>query len=114
MFKKIAVIFAVLVLTGCVSTETIKLDKNASATMHGKKLALSASDRPDFAAMTAGKAMFAMVGAFAMISTGNEIVRENNIEDPAVYIAKEISEGLKSRHSMNIATSVDANKNDDV
>jgi hypothetical protein len=54
-------------------------------------LVVTTSDRPDFAAMTAGKAMFGMVGAFAMISAGNKVIRENNVEDPAHYIGSELA-----------------------
>ena len=52
--------------------------------------------------MTAGKAMFALVGAAAMIAAGNEIVEENNIEDPASYIQSELAKELSKSYGFKI------------
>lgn len=56
----------------------------AAATLAGKSLAVTRRGvLPSFMAMTAGKASFALIGAAAMASDGNRLVKENNIADPA-------------------------------
>lgn len=114
MIKKIAFIISAALLAGCVSTENIKIDQKHATNMHEKTMAITSSDKPDFAAMTAGKAMFALVGAFAMISAGNDIVSENNISDPAAYIGEEVAKKLSSIHSVKAAYPANANSDDDI
>ncbi len=73
-----------LCLTGCVSTAIVPVEKGASEGMQGRAITVTHREKPSFAAMTAGKASFALIGAFAMISVGNATIKENDIEDPAV------------------------------
>lgn len=82
--------------------------------MKGKTLVVTTSDRPDFAAMTAGKAMFAVVGAFAMISAGNKLIRENNVEDPAHYIGSELAGFLSQANALKYSSAVKATPTDDI
>lgn len=75
------------------------MTKESSAKLQGKSVALTQYSKPDFAAFTAGKAAFALVGAAAMIAEGNEIVRENEIQDPAIAIGDQLAKKLvESRH----------------
>ena len=114
MLKKIFVAFVIVFLVGCASTKTVRIDQESSITMQEKSMALSASDKPDFAAMTAGKAMFAMVGAFAMISAGNEIVQKHDVEDTAKFITQEVAKNIGSTLSVNIKEPVIYGNNDDI
>lgn len=41
--------------------------------------------------------MFAMVGAFAMISAGNRIVADNNVDDPAGIVAEQLRQALAEK-----------------
>jgi hypothetical protein len=50
--------------------------------------------------MTAGKAMFGLLGAAAMISAGNTIVVDNNIEDPAPFVADQLREAVENKYGM--------------
>lgn len=93
---------SVALLTGCVSTKIIPLESGAIAARKGGTIMASARHKPDFGAMTAGKAMFGMIGAAAMISAGNEIVRANGIEDPAGYIGDRLLADLASAHVLNV------------
>lgn len=106
MIKKATVIVLALTMVGCASTATVKIDDSHSAAMQERSLAIASSDRPDFAAMTADKGMFAMIGALAMISSGNEIVRENDIDDPAVYIGEQLAKELAESHLMDLVMPV--------
>jgi hypothetical protein len=73
----------VCLLTGCVSTRTIPVDRSSAAAWRGKSVALTVRPRSDFIATTAGKASFGLVGALAMIGAGKSVVAENGIEEPA-------------------------------
>ena len=73
----------------------IQLSAADAAGLNGKSLALTMHQRPDFVAMTAGKASFALFGAGAMIATGNKLVDENGIADPAILLREQLTRGLK-------------------
>ena len=65
--------------------------------MAGKKIELTKYSTPDFAAFTAGKAAFGIIGATVMIAEGNEIVRTNGIQDPALEISQRLEEKLREQ-----------------
>ena len=68
-----------------------------------RTVAVSSREKPSFAAMTAGKAQFGLLGAAAMISAGNTIVRENNVEDPAVYIGNALAARLSEKLGLQVS-----------
>lgn len=103
----ILIVLAVLA-AGCVSTKNVPVSDEAMTSMNGKSLAVAKRDRPKFAAMTAGKAMFGLVGAAAMIEAGNRIVAENNVNDPAVYIANVLAADLARESGLVVDASLDA------
>lgn len=74
----------------------------AAAALQGKTVALTSHETPDFAAMTAGKATFAMFGAFAMIKAGNDLVRENQIADPALTVRDQLAAGLRDAYGATL------------
>ena len=90
MFRYIAAAMGVLMLSGCVSTKIVPLKQDLVADLQGGSIVTTRRAKPDFSAMTAGKAMFGLIGAAAMISSGNSIVAENEIEDPARYIGEKL------------------------
>jgi len=114
MIKKVLIIFSISILTGCTSTATVKLNQSSFKKVEGKSLTLTTSDKPDFSAMTAGKASFGLLGAMAMISKGNDIVQRNNIPDPAVIISKNIANKLIKKYSMKPRFNIIAEPNDSV
>lgn len=95
-------LIAMGILSGCTSVQHMPLSAEHSANIKGKSLVASNYEKPDFAAMTAGKAMFAMIGAAAMISAGNTVVNENNIPDPAVKITELLTQNLQKAKGMKI------------
>ncbi len=60
----------------------------------------------DFAARTAGRAIFAMVGAVVMITVGNKIVQDDHLVDPALAIAAKLSALVSDRVKANSTTTV--------
>lgn len=94
-------------ISGCVSTQTIPIDPSKFSTVKPKSIIVTNREKPDFAAMTAGKAMFGLLGAAAMISEGNKIIRENSVEDPASFISFELRNELSNKYSLNIIDSND-------
>jgi hypothetical protein len=86
MIRKLACTAAALTLAGCVTVQHQPISTETLAKLDGKSVAVSRHAAPDFTAMSAGKAAFAMLGAFAMIAEGNAIVKDNGVEDPALAI----------------------------
>jgi len=100
--KVVVLISAAVLLTGCVSTKNVQISPQDLKQLKENNVALTTRDKPDFAAMTAGKAMFALVGAAAMIAAGNDIVEENEINDPANYIRANLADALNESYGFSI------------
>jgi hypothetical protein len=90
------------------------LSKDSSQALQGKAIVRTEYATPDFAAMTPGKAAFAILGAALMISEGNSIVKDNEIPDPAVVISKDLAKRLESARSVKIVEKPVSAKADDV
>jgi hypothetical protein len=73
-------------LAGCVSTKTVPVDRGVLAGFHGATVVTSQRGKPAFAANTAGKAMLGAIGGIAAVTSGNAIIRDNDVPDPAVQI----------------------------
>jgi len=101
---KVALASSALVyaLSGCVSTKTVAVDHNVLAGFRGATIVVSQREKPTFAANTAGKAMFGLVGAAAAISSGKEIIRENDVADPAVYISQALLTDLVRDQGLSV------------
>jgi ABC-type uncharacterized transport system auxiliary subunit len=103
MQKIFAVAATAALLAGCAPVATKPITSNAS--LQGKRLAITSHPVPDFSAGTAGKAMFAMVGAIAMIHTGNEMVKQDQIQDPAIHIGQRLSDDLVKTQGVTVLPS---------
>src|SRR2546421_12613791 len=69
----VAFIAAISAFTvGCVSTRTTQVDSRTSA-WRGKSVALTNRPPAGFAPVTAGKMMFGLIGAAAMVEAGREL-----------------------------------------
>ena len=102
MRMKMMMVAGLVMLTGCVSTKIVPLQQARMATLQGKTLTILKREKPSFAATTAGKATLGIIGAVAMVAKGNSIVRENDIADPAGYIAEQLAGDLANAHSMTV------------
>src|SRR2546421_12093294 len=79
----VAFIAAISAFTvGCVSTRTTQVDSRTNA-WRGKSVALTNRPPAGFAPVTAGKMMFGLIGAAAMVEAGRKLVAENSLGDPA-------------------------------
>jgi len=95
-----AILLATLASTAAAKDKVIPLSDSAAAGLNGKTIAIVRHPRPDFAAFTAGKVMFGLVGGAAMISAGNDIISSNNVEDPAAIVERELAPVLISKFGM--------------
>jgi len=105
--KKIASLALLATLASVAGTAAAKekplpLDEATAASLAGKSVAIVRHPRPDFSAMTAGKAAFGLLGAAAMISAGNDLVGSNNIEDPAAVLERELAPALARKYGFNL------------
>jgi hypothetical protein len=90
-------------LASCVRIEEIPLSD--SSAIRGKNGLQTERERPPFTAVTAGKATGAAFGAIggaiagaAMVKSGNAIVSENGVEDPANWISQELASQIKRKY----------------
>jgi len=85
-------------LSAWAKDKPMPLSADAATQLRDKRIALTVHDKPDFIAMTAGKASFALFGAAAMASAGNQLVKENDIPDPAVELRQSLTNLLASTY----------------
>lgn len=70
------------------------INEKSLSGLKSQSIVQTARKAPDFAAMTAGKAAFAVLGALAMIGEGNRIVADNKVIDPAESVAAGLAAAL--------------------
>lgn len=110
MKKAVVLAATVLSLAGCTTIRNQPIDQKASEAIKGQTVTYAKRDaKPDFVAMTAGKAAFALVGAALMISEGNQIISSNDVPDPAVSIASELAQALEGTHQVKVMSAVTVN-----
>lgn len=100
----LATLVLALAVSGCASVSKQPISAQDRTSIQGKSLAVTARAKPDFAAMTAGKATFALIGAIAAISEGNSLVASNNVADPANVIASSLAKSLEAAHAVRTAS----------
>jgi hypothetical protein len=105
MLRTIGIILGLIMLAGCVSTKSVQVKEKDLVSVQGGTVTTSTREKPGFAAMTAGKAMFGAIGGAAMVVAGNNIVEENDVDDPAHYIAQELAKGFADANAMSIVES---------
>ncbi len=103
------------VLIGCVAVRHAPLPESEASRLGGKVVQRSVYPTPDFAAYTAGKAAFGVVGAALVIKAGNDVVRENAVDDPALRIGQELVGALAERRGLKVLqTEPTVSKSDDI
>lgn len=103
MNKLVVLISVIIFLSGCVSTKNLQISQQDLKLLNPNNIALTSREKPDFSAMTAGKVMFALVSVATMGTAGNDIVEENEIEDPANYIRTSLANALKEKYGFKIS-----------
>lgn len=99
------VLFAVLSLACnlAISKEKmIPLSEADAAALAGKTVALTVHERPSFAAMTAGKVTFGLLGSAAMVSAGNKLIEEHDVQDPAEIVRSQLSQALHDTYAAQL------------
>lgn len=111
--KKILILISfALLFTGCASVTKVPMSAQTANSLKQQTLTHTTRAKPDFAAMTAAKATFAVVGAFAMIADGNNIVKTNNVADPAEAIAAGLANALTESHGVKVSAPAAVTSND--
>lgn len=100
--------------SGCTTINRQPVNSKAVSDLKNQTIVQTARKVPDFAAMTAGKAAFALLGAIAMISEGNSIVANNKVADPADSIATGLAAALSNAYGVRVVTPPVVVSSDDV
>ena len=91
-----------LLISGC-SIKTDVLTAQESAALDNKTLVyIDHSELPDFVAQTATTVQFGIFGLASAIDSGNTMIQEHNIKDPAIDIAKQLADELTAEHHVTV------------
>lgn len=104
MKKKVAPVVSALALAlaGCAQLPPPRpLAADLAKRLPGQSVARTKAETPSFVAMTAAKGGFAMLGALAAISEGNELIKANGVEDPAVRISSALTASLTDKYRLD-------------
>ena len=107
-------IVLLIFLSSCVSTKVINLSPDEANNFRGKTIAVVPRDKSTMTLKTPFHT--AMLGgalvAFHMIYKGNQIVKENGVEDPSILLAQKLQGDLAKDYNLKIVTNSDAKKAD--
>jgi hypothetical protein len=106
-------IAALLATTGCAAVQK-PITEDVAKSLKGKHAAAVAAETPSFTAMTAGKAMFGVFGAAAMISEGNALVAKHGVQDPAVKLSADLAQELGRKLGVSVAAPSGPAASDDI
>lgn len=93
---------ALAALPAVAKDKLIPLMPADAAALKDKTVALTLHETADFGAMTAGKAGFGVFGVLAMFKAGNDMVRENQIADPALLVREHLAAGLQNAYGARL------------
>ena len=101
--KRCAPVVAALALAGCAQLPPARpLAIDQAKRLQGQSVARTKAETPSFVAMTAAKGGFAVLGVMAAISEGNELVKTNGVEDPAVKISGALTSSLAEKYHLEL------------
>ncbi len=98
--KTILVVLMLITTTMGCATKTEPLASSVGRRYEGKTITFSQRKQPAFFAHTAGKAQLGIVGPALMFDKGNEIIRENEVPDPAITIGKTLVNDLATQYGL--------------
>jgi hypothetical protein len=93
-------LLCVVFLAGCVSTKTAQIESSKAAALHGKAVAITDRPRAGLFAMTRGYGLLGAVGAGVMIAHGENIIKDNDIQDPAPQINHALVLAAQSKYGI--------------
>jgi hypothetical protein len=102
------IVLFTLIVNGCVAVRDLPIDQSVIPTLRGKSVITVKRTMPGFSAMTADKmaagSLFGAIGGAvagaSMIRSGNTLVKENNISDPAYEIAERIARAMETKYGI--------------
>jgi len=113
MNRLLTLIIGLMILSGCTTIRKQTLDANNAAALKDQTIAVTTYPKPDFAAMTPVKAALGLIGAFAAISDGNQLVEKYKVGDPALMVSNDLATALSNRLGVKrIATPLSATDDD--
>jgi hypothetical protein len=90
--------------SGCATTKVVELNEEVSASLESKSFTISKHEKlPSFSAQTAANVQFGLIGLATANSYGNQIIENNKVADPAIEIAKILSDGLIENYNMTFS-----------
>jgi hypothetical protein len=104
MKRIVAVSLIVSLTTGCVSLANKPAELSTLKTLDGQPMTYTTRDRSGFAAMTAGAAAFALVGAIAMLAAGGKILDENHIADPSTEMGEKLVNAFAAKYGSHVVS----------
>ena len=113
MYRNLIAAGLAITLAGCATPEVRLADSKGDVNLRGQSVTIVHEEAPSFGALTADKAMFAVVGAFAAHEKGRKIIAENRIEDPSRRIERKLAQHLRRHyHTKANPNVVDFSKRD--
>ena len=95
-------------LSVCAKDKITPLTTDAAAQIQNKTFIVTRHAKPDFSAMTAGKASFGLFGAIAMVNAGNDIIQSNHVPDNAEILEEILVPLLIKKYGLTL---IDENAN---
>jgi hypothetical protein len=96
MPRIITILLISSLLSACATVQNKPATTDVSAQMRGKSIVAVQYPIADFAAFTAGNAVFGAIGGLASVGEGNKLIKENNIEDLGNRVGRSISSRLEA------------------
>lgn len=94
MNRLLLIVLICVFMSACVNTQNVAIDTAKTNSFQSKSITKTNREKSDFVALTPGKAISAaagivgaVVGNEVMLSHGNTIVKNSNIDDPSSYIS---------------------------
>jgi len=104
IIRLLAILTATISFTGCISVKTDPLEAHEETGLLQSSVAVAHYDeQPDFTAQTAANVQFGLLGLASAIESGNNMIDENNIQDPAITIASRLAEEIQSNYHVTLA-----------
>lgn len=102
MFKIFTTIIALAVLSGCGVMKPMPIADVDLSELKGKSLLKTKTEMPDMMELTVGRGFFGAFGMLAGISAGNELVKNNNIQDPAQMISLKLAKEFAKKNKLKL------------
>jgi len=99
----VIIMVGVLVISGCAGVSNVPITSEAASSIKNRVITLAVHETPSFRAVTRGKSQFLLLGIAAVYTHGNQIITENNIDDPAKNIGEKLVLQLRDKYETEIA-----------